>query len=96
MDQAQIIGTVMIGLAAIVALIVSINSLIKPIKDFKDGFIASIGELKIAIQDLKNCVSGLKEMNTVINKRLEKHGEEIDELKRRVDKLETKMSMYHN
>ncbi len=95
MDQAQIIGTVAIGLGAILTMIVSINNLTKPLKEFKDGFIESISELKLAIQELKDCVSGLKEMNNIINKRLEKHGEEIDELKRRVDKLATRMDMYH-
>ena len=96
MDQAQIIGTLVVGATTVIGLIVSINNLVKPIKDFKEGFIESISELKIAIQDLKTCVSGLKEMNNVINKRLEKHGEEIDELKRSVDRLTTKMSMYHH
>lgn len=95
MDQAQIIGTLVIGATTVVGLIVSINNLVKPIKDFKDGLIESIGELKLTIQELKDCVSGLKEMNNVINKRLEKHGEEIDELKRRVDKLDTRMNIYH-
>lgn len=95
MDQAQIIGTVVIGTGTVLTILVSVNNLTKPLKEFKDGFIASIGELKIAIQELKDCVSGLKEMNSVINKRLEKHGEEIDELKRRVDRLDTKMNMYH-
>lgn len=54
-------------------------------------FTEPINELKIVIQELKVTIEALKDDYNTHNKRLEKHGIEIDDLKERVYKIETKI-----
>ncbi|WP_270640224.1 hypothetical protein [Longibaculum muris] len=74
MNQEQLIGNtvlIMITLGSFVAVI--------------QRFTQPIHELKIVIQELKDCIVILRNDNEIQNKRIEKHGEEIDELKMRVN-----------
>lgn len=84
MDEMQLLGyavTIVITLGAFIAVI---QKLTQPIND-----------LKIVIQELKDCIGSLKNDNIIQNQRIEKHGEEIDNLKSRVGNIETKIDMYH-
>ena len=54
-----------------------------------------INELRVVIQKLNDNIDVLKNDNATNNKRLDKHGEQIDKLDNRVGKLETKVEMYH-
>ena len=54
-----------------------------------------INDLRVVIQELRDCINSLKVDNTTQNKRLDKHGEEIDKLKNRVEKVETQIKIYH-
>lgn len=54
-----------------------------------------INELRVVIQKLNDNIDVLKNDNATNNKRLDKHGEQIDNLDNRVGKLETKVEMYH-
>lgn len=66
------------------------------------GFIAVIqkftqplNELRIVIQKLNDNIDTLKSDNATQSRRLDRHGEKIDTLEKKVDKMETKMNMYH-
>lgn len=58
-------------------------------------FTQPINELKIVIQKLNDTIESLKNDNANQNKRIERHGIEIDNLNNRVGKIETKIEMYH-
>ena len=80
MDQATFIGYVVLAIITIGSFGVIIIKLTAPIND-----------LKLVIQELKDCVNAMKESSETQNRRIEKHGEEIDDLKNRVGKVETKV-----
>lgn len=58
-------------------------------------FIQPINDLRVVIQKLNDNIDALKNDNTQQSKRIEKHGERIDGLEHRVDKMETKIELYH-
>lgn len=58
-------------------------------------FIQPINELRLVIQKLNDTIDALKDDTDILNKRIEKHGEQIDDLDHRVGKIETKIEMYH-
>ena len=58
-------------------------------------FTQPINELRIVIQKLNDNIDTLKSDNENHDKRIEKHGQEIDKLDHRVGNLEVKMDMYH-
>ena len=58
-------------------------------------FTQPINELRVVIQKLNDNIDTLKNDAIAHDKRIEKHGQEIDKLDHRVGKLETKMDMYH-
>lgn len=58
-------------------------------------FIQPINDLRVVIQKLNDTIDTLKSDNASQNKRIEKHGEQIDNLERKVGKIETKMELYH-
>ena len=84
MEEVTILGYVLLALITIIGFIVSIIKMTKPIND-----------LRIAVQELKGCIESLKETETTQNARLDSHGQDIDELKIKLGKLETKVNMYH-
>lgn len=84
MDELQFLGyliSAIITLAGFVAVIVK--------------FIQPINDLRIVIQKLNDTIDAMKNDNLQQNKRLDKHGEQIDCLDYRVGKIETKIEMYH-
>ncbi|MFQ9974112.1 hypothetical protein [Coprobacillus cateniformis] len=84
MPQEQLLGN-------IVLVVITLGSFIAVIQKFTQP----INELKVVIQELRDCISTLRNDNEIQNKRIEKHGIEIDELKDRVGKVETKVNLYH-
>lgn len=84
MDQAQIIGYVIMAileLAAFVAVIVK--------------FTHPINELRIVIQKLNDNFESMKATSENHEARLNEHGRELDTLRTDVTKLSTKVDMYH-
>lgn len=57
-------------------------------------FIQPINDLRIVIQKLNDTIDALKEDNLSQNKRIEKHGVQIDDLNNRVGRIETKIDMH--
>lgn len=58
-------------------------------------FIQPINDLRVVIQKLNDTIDTLKSDNANQNRRIEKHGEQIDDLQKKVGKIETKMELYH-
>ena len=84
MDEMRVIGYVVSSVITLGAFIAVIMKFVQPIND-----------LRVVIQKLNDNIDALKNDNTQQNKRIEKHGEQIDNLGHRVDKIETKIEMYH-
>ena len=106
MDNAQIVGYLVVGIITLGSFFGVVSKFTKPIKeiedkftkgikDIEDKFTKSINDLTLVMRDLKNAIDNLKESNNLVNKRLETHDDKINGLDKRVQDLEVKMSMYH-
>ena len=84
MNEAQIIGYIVLAIITIGAFVAVILKMTQPIND-----------LRVAIQELKDCISSLKTDISTQNKRLDKHGDEIEKLTNRVGNIETRIDIYH-
>lgn len=82
MDNIQFIGTLISAVITLGAFVAIIMKFIQPIND-----------LRIVIQKLNDTIDSLKKDNDTQNRRIEKHGEQIDKLDRRVGKIETKIKI---
>lgn len=58
-------------------------------------FTQPINDLKVVIQRLIDTMDTLEKANADQNKRLDRHGQEIDDLKGEVSEIKIKMNMYH-
>ncbi len=85
MEEVQLIGYAVLAIITLGSFIGVIWKFTQPIND-----------LKIVIQKLNDNIDAMKKVNDSHEKRLEKHGDEIDNLDHRVGKLETKVHIYHN
>lgn len=84
MDEMQTLGyaiTVVITLGSFIAVI--------------QKFTQPINELKVVIQKLNDNIDALKNDNATQSKRLDRHGEKIENLEKKVGTIETKIDMYH-
>ena len=84
MDEAQMIGYV-------VLVVITLGSFITVIQRFTQP----INDLKVVIQELRDCINVLKNDNETQNRRITEHGKDIDQLKMDVGELKTKMDLYH-
>ena len=84
MSTEQVIGYVVTAVVTLGGFIALMQKITQPIND-----------LRIVIQELRDCITALKNDNTTQNKRLDKHGDEIDKLNNRVGKIETQIHLYH-
>lgn len=84
MEETQFLGYLVTAVITLGAFVAVIQKLTQPIND-----------LKVVIQELRDCISSLKTDNATQNRRIEEHGKEIDALKGRMDKAETKIDLYH-
>ena len=85
MEQTQFLGYLVTAIITLGSFVAVIQKLTQPIND-----------LKVVIQELRDCISSLKNDNATQNRRLDEHGKDIDELKDRMTKAETRINMYHN
>lgn len=58
-------------------------------------FVQPINDLRVVIQKLNDNIETLESHNKNHSERIAKHGQEIDELDSRIERLETKMKLYH-
>lgn len=84
MEETQFLGYFITAVITLGAFVAVIQKLTQPIND-----------LKVVIQELRDCISSLKTDNVAQNRRLEEQGKEIDDLKDRMTKAETRINMYH-
>ena len=85
MGEMQFLGYAVTAVITLGAFLAVIQKLTQPIND-----------LKVVIQELRDCISTLRTDNDNQNKRIDKHSDDIKELNTRVNKLETKVSIYHH
>lgn len=85
MEQAQLIGYA-------VLVIITLGSFIAVVQKFTQP----INDLKVVIQELKDCIAQMRSDSEMQNRRITEHGKELDVLKSRMDKLEIKVDMHHN
>lgn len=57
-------------------------------------FVQPINDLRVVIQKLNDTIDSLKDDIMTQDKRIEKHGMQIDDLNHRVGKIETKIDMH--
>lgn len=57
-------------------------------------FVQPINDLRVVIQKLNDTIDTLETDNVTQNRRIEKHGEQIDDLNHRVGNIETKIEIY--
>lgn len=82
MNEVQFLGYL---ISAIITLGAFVSIVVK--------FTQPINDLKVVIQKLNDTIDAMKHDNDQQNKRIDKHGEQIDQLDRRVGKIETKIEM---
>lgn len=83
MSEAQFLGSLIPALSVLggfIAVIIKIN---QPIND-----------LRVVVQELKDCIAALKCDNSTQNRRLDAHGKEIDKLKLDVQDIKTTIEVY--
>lgn len=85
MDRPEFIGY-------LVSAIITLGSFIAVIMKFMQP----INDLLITVQKINDNIDAIKNDNGVQNQRIEKHGEQIDNLDRRVGKIETKIETFHD
>jgi peptidoglycan hydrolase CwlO-like protein len=85
MEEVQLIGYAVLAIITLGSFIAVVMKFTQPIND-----------LKIVIQKLNDNIDSVQKVNDTHEKRLDKHGDEIDKLDHRVGKLETKVHIYHN
>ena len=84
MNEMQFLGYIVTAIITLGAFVAVVQKLTQPIND-----------LKVVIQELRACISEIKNDNATQNRRIDKHGEEIDDLRSRINTVETKIDMYH-
>ena len=82
MDEIQFLGYLVLALITLGSFVTVIMKFVQP-----------INELRIVIQKLNDNIDSLKNDNAVQNKRIDRHGERIDQLDNRVGKIEMKIEM---
>lgn len=85
MDEAQILGYLVIAIITLGSFIAVITKFTQPIND-----------LRVVIQKLNDSIDSLKSTDDRHDKKIEEHDEQIGKLDTRVGKLETRVDMYHD
>lgn len=83
MNETEFIGYAVLAIITLGGFISVIMKFVQPIND-----------LRIVIQKLNDTIDSLKIDNLTQNRRIEKHGEQIDDLNHRVGNIETKIEIY--
>lgn len=80
MDEMQFVGYLVSALITLGGFVAIILKFVQPIND-----------LRVVIQRLNDTIDSIKECNITQDARINKHGEQIDDLTHRVGKIETKI-----
>ena len=85
MEQAELIGYAVLAFITLGSFTVVISRFTQP-----------INELRVVIQELRDCITNIMKENARHTERLDKHRDQIEELQKDVAEIKTKMDMYHN
>lgn len=85
MEQAQLIGYAVIAIITLGSFIVVIQRFTQP-----------INELRIVIQELKDCIKDINKENARHTERLDKHRDQIEELQKDVAEVKMIVNMLNN
>lgn len=80
MDEMQLIGYIITAVITLGGFITIIVKFTQPIND-----------LRVVIQKLNDAIDTLRNDNVIQNRRIEKHGEQIDDLSHRVSSIEARI-----
>lgn len=81
MDEMQLIGYIVTAVITLGGFITVIVKFTQPIND-----------LRVVIQKLNDAIDTLRSDNATQNRRIEKHGEQIDNLSHRVSSIEARIN----
>lgn len=84
MDEAQLIGYAVLAIISLGGFLLVVSRFTQPVQ-----------ELMIAIQELRAFIATLREDAAKKDRRLDSLDSDVDELKDRVGRIETKMRIYH-
>lgn len=84
MEQAQIIGYIVLA-------VITLGSFIAVIQRFTQP----INELRVVIQELKDCINNITKDNARHTERLDKHRDQIEQLQKDVVEIKLMMNVYH-
>ncbi len=84
MEDTQFLGYLVMAIITLGGFVTVIQKFTQPIND-----------LKVVIQELRDCISSIKADNATQNRRIEEQGKEIDQLKKDVTRIQTKVDLYH-
>lgn len=85
MDETQFLGYLVLAVISLGAFLLVVQRFTQPIND-----------LRVVIQELRDCVKSLRDNSNAQASELKEHGAAINDLRGRVDRVELKVSMYHN
>jgi uncharacterized membrane protein (DUF106 family) len=88
MDEAQIIGYIVLAAITLGTFITMVFKAVSKITQ-------PINDLRLVIQELKDCIKEITKENASHTKLLEKHREQIEELQIDVMELKHTIDMYH-
>ena len=84
MEQAQLVGYAILALITIGSFVTLINKMTQP-----------INELRVVIQELKDCIKDITKENARHTDRLDKHRDQIETLQKDVAEIKLLVNMYH-
>lgn len=84
MEDTQFLGYLVMAIITLGGFVTVIQKFTQPIND-----------LKVVIQELRDCIGSIKEDNANQNRRIDEQGKEIDKLKADMTKIQTKVDLYH-
>lgn len=85
MEQAQLIGYAVLAIITLGSFIVVIQKFTQP-----------INELRIVIQELKDCIKDINKENARHTERLDKHRDQIEELQKDVAEVKMIVNILNN
>ena len=84
MEEVQFLGYLVLA-------IITLGGFVAVIQKFTEP----INELKLVIQELRDCIGFIKQDTAAQKQHLEQHDRAIGDLKLHVERIETKIDMYH-
>ena len=85
MDEAQLIGYAVLAVITLGSFVAIVNKINQP-----------INELRVVIQELKDCIKDITKENARHTERLDKHRDQIAQLEIDVAEIKSMVKVFHN